>query len=263
MDNTINQKEIDEARKELEVLQIQIKQEEETLALLREEIERKQEYVIKIQADAENKAKEIIASAREEAEMIRKSTIIGISTDDYSDQQNDTYERAGNAITKEEVEDRVRTLENEIRELLNGYRDSIQAMLYSFRTGLYSIEYTQICDAYQRLYLFVTSNLEKRIVKIQENDTIDPESKKNIEIEIKEIQGLLLKRVGRVERGLECMGLTLIKPAVGEEYNCNEHVADNAEDDGDMVANIIWCSCPGVKSETTVLCKANVGVVEN
>ena len=195
-------------------------------------------------------------------EMIRKSIFQAVTDEDCNERECDTCEKTGNAITKADVEARVRIMEIEIKEYFNKYRDSVQSMLYSFRTGLYSIEYAQICDAYQRLYLFATNSLERRVKGIKEHDTLDLNSKELVEKEIREIQGFLLKRVAGIERGMECMGLTMIRPSVGDEYNCNEHVADNAEDDGDMSADIKLCSCPGVKSDNHVLCKANVVVAE-
>ena len=239
-DIEIEQNEIGKYKETIQLLQAKI----DDLSL---QIEEKHKYLDKLIEEE----KRIIQQTNDEAETIRSSIVHAIARE----QSNaDFTEIQSKDNLKETVEEKTRVFENTLRELLESYRDNIQSMLYSFRTDLYSVDYAQICDAYQRIYIFATSTLEKRI----KNYDLKQDYYSLIEQEIREIQGLLIKRIARIERGLESMGLTIIRPIEGDIYNCNEHATENIEDDGTLEAIIKLCVCPGVKYLNQVICRANV-----
>ena len=206
---------------------------------------------------AQEQARQILVQARAEAADIRQSVLCEAMLETLPEPAPQSP-----GATRDEIEATAHQLENRLRDELTSYRDQMESLLMNFRTGLYATKYGAVCDAYQKLYLFATSMLEKRIANAQQNQP-DDASREAVIAELRSIQGLLLKRIGRMERGLEAMGLVMIRPTPGSAYDCNEHAAENAEDNGTLTATVTQCTCPGVRDDTQVYCPAFVTVAED
>lgn len=253
------QKEIVE--KQLESLREEVREQNNRVAQLRQEeisLEKHlREQVAQTQRIPENareEARQILEQARAEAERIRQSVIHEAAAEELAAPARNP-DTAG--VTEDEMEAATHQLENRLRDDLVACREQVESMLIRFRTGLYATKYASVCDAYQKLYLFATGMMDKRIVALRETAG-DEATLEAVTTELRSIQGLLLKRISRLERGLEAMGLTILRPAQGSAYDCNEHAAENAEDDGTLTGVVQQCVCPGVRDDTQVFCPASV-----
>lgn len=253
------QKEIVE--KQLESLREEVREQNNRVAQLRQEeisLEKHlREQVAQAQRIPENareEARQILEQARAEAERIRQSVIHEAAAEELAApaRNPDT-----SGVTEDEMEAATHQLENRLRDDLVACREQVESMLSRFRTGLYATKYASVCDAYQKLYLFATGMMDKRIVALRETAG-DEATLEAVTTELRSIQGLLLKRISRLERGLEAMGLTILRPTQGSAYDCNEHEAENAEDDGTLTGVVRQCVCPGVRDDTQVFCPASV-----
>lgn len=253
------QKEIVE--KQLESLREEVREQNNRVAQLRQEeisLEKHlREQVAQAQRIPENareEARQILEQARAEAERIRQSVIHEAAAEELAApaRNPDT-----SGVTEDEMEAATHQLENRLRDDLVACREQVESMLSRFRTGLYATKYASVCDAYQKLYLFATGMMDKRIVALRETAG-DEATLEAVTTELRSIQGLLLKRISRLERGLEAMGLTILRPTQGSAYDCNEHAAENAEDDGTLTGVVRQCVCPGVRDDTQVFCPASV-----
>lgn len=253
------QKEIVE--KQLESLREEVREQNNRVAQLRQEeisLEKHlREQVAQAQRIPENareEARQILEQARAEAERIRQSVIHEAAAEELAApaRNPDT-----SGVTEDEMEAATHQLENRLRDDLVACREQVESMLSRFRTGLYATKYASVCDAYQKLYLFATGMMDKRIAALRETAG-DEGTLEAVTTELRSIQGLLLKRISRLERGLEAMGLTILRPAQGSAYDCNEHAAENAEDDGTLTGVVRQCVCPGVRDDTQVFCPASV-----
>ena len=253
------QKEIVE--KQLESLREEVREQNNRVAQLRQEeisLEKHlREQVAQAQRIPENareEARQILEQARAEAERIRQSVIHEAAAEELAApaRNPDT-----SGVTEDEMEAATHQLENRLRDDLVACREQVESMLIRFRTGLYATKYASVCDAYQKLYLFATGMMDKRIVALRETAG-DEATLEAVTTELRSIQGLLLKRISRLERGLEAMGLTILRPTQGSAYDCNEHAAENAEDDGTLTGVVRQCVCPGVRDDTQVFCPASV-----
>ena len=217
---------------------------------LREQVAQAQ----RIPENAREEARQILEQARAEAERIRQSVIHEAAAEELAApaRNPDT-----SGVTEDEMEAATHQLENRLRDDLVACREQVESMLIRFRTGLYTTKYASVCDAYQKLYLFATGMMEKRIAALRETAG-DEATLEAVTTELRSIQGLLLKRISRLERGLEAMGLTILRPDQGSAYDCNEHAAENAEDDGTLTGVVRQCVCPGVRDDTQVFCPASV-----
>ena len=242
------QKEIVE--KQLESLRQEKSSLEKHLRELREQVAQAQ----RIPENAREEARQILEQARAEAERIRQSVIHEAAAEELAApaRNPDT-----SGVTEDEMEAATHQLENRLRDDLVACREQVESMLIRFRTGLYTTKYASVCDAYQKLYLFATGMMEKRIAALRETAG-DEATLEAVTTELRSIQGLLLKRISRLERGLEAMGLTILRPDQGSAYDCNEHAAENAEDDGTLTGVVRQCVCPGVRDDTQVFCPASV-----
>ena len=242
------QKEIVE--KQLESLRQEKISLEKHLRELREQVAQAQ----RIPENAREEARQILEQARAEAERIRQSVSHEAAAEELAApaRNPDT-----SGVTEDEMEAATHQLENRLRDDLVACREQVESMLIRFRTGLYTTKYTSVCDAYQKLYLFATGMMDKRIAALRENAG-DEATLEAVTTELRSIQGLLLKRISRLERGLEAMGLTILRPDRGSAYDCNEHAAENAEDDGTLTGVVRQCVCPGVRDDTQVFCPASV-----
>lgn len=242
------QKEIVE--KQLESLRQEKISLEKHLRELREQVAQAQ----RIPENAREEARQILEQARAEAERIRQSVIHEAAAEELAApaRNPDT-----SGVTEDEMEAATHQLENRLRDDLVACREQVESMLIRFRTGLYTTKYASVCDAYQKLYLFATGMMEKRIAALRETAG-DEATLEAVTTELRSIQGLLLKRISRLERGLEAMGLTILRPDRGSAYDCNEHAAENAEDDGTLTGVVRQCVCPGVRDDTQVFCPASV-----
>ena len=253
------QKEIVE--KQLESLREEVREQNNRVAQLRQEeisLEKHlREQVAQAQRIPENareEARQILEQARAEAERIRQSVIHEAAAEELAAPARNP-DTAG--VTEDEMEAATHRLENRLRDDLVACREQVESMLIRFRTGLYATKYASVCDAYQKLYLFATGMMDKRIVALRETAG-DEATLEAVTTELRSIQGLLLKRISRLERGLEAMGLTILRPTQGSAYDCNEHEAENAEDDGTLTGVVRQCVCPGVRDDTQVFCPASV-----
>lgn len=250
--------------KQLESLRTELREQNSRLAQLRQEAisleKRLQELreqaaqAQRIPEAAREEARQLLERAEAEAERIRQSVIHQAAAEELAAPARNPDP---SGITKDEMEATAHELENRLRDDLVACREQVESMLVRFRTGLYATKYTSVCDAYQKLYLFATGMLDKRIAALRET-VGDEAAREAMTTELRSIQGLLLKRISRLERGLEAMGLTILRPAQGSAYDCNEHAAENAEDDGTLTGVIRQCVCPGVKDDTQVFCLASV-----
>ena len=242
------QKEIVE--KQLESLRQEKISLEKHLRELREQVAQAQ----RIPENAREEARQILEQARAEAERIRQSVIHEAAAEELAAPARNP-DTAG--VTEDEMEAATHQLENRLRDDLVACREQVESMLSRFRTGLYATKYASVCDAYQKLYLFATGMMDKRIAALRETAG-DEATLEAVTTELRSIQGLLLKRISRLERGLEAMGLTILRPDQGSAYDCNEHAAENAEDDGTLTGVVRQCVCPGVRDDTQVFCPASV-----
>lgn len=211
----------------------------------------------KIRDSAHEEARQILVQAKAEAAGIRQSVIYAAA----EELAEPVLPVNTSDITKDALESEVHRMENRMRDEMTSWREQMESMMIRFRTGLYTTKYTAVCDAYQKLSLLAYRIMENRISGIQESN-MAPEARETVVSELRSIQGLLLKRISRLERGLEAMGLTIIRPVQGSAYDCNEHVAENAEDDGTLSGTVQQCTCPGVRDETQVFSPASVIVAE-
>lgn len=236
--------------KQLESLRQEKSSLEKHLRELREQVAQTQ----RVPENAREEARQILEQARAEAERIRQSVIHEAAAEELAApaRNPDT-----SGVTEDEMEAATHQLENRLRDDLVACREQVESMLSRFRTGLYATKYASVCDAYQKLYLFATGMMDKRIVALRETAG-DEGTLEAVTTELRSIQGLLLKRISRLERGLEAMGLTILRPAQGSAYDCNEHAAENAEDDGTLTGVVQQCVCPGVRDDTQVFCPASV-----
>lgn len=242
------QKEIVE--KQLESLRQEKISLEKHLRELREQVAQAQ----RIPENAREEARQILEQARAEAERIRQSVIHEAAAEELAAPARNPD---ASGVTEDEMEAATHQLENRLRDDLVACREQVESMLIRFRTGLYTTKYASVCDAYQKLYLFATGMMEKRIAALRETAG-DEATLEAVTTELRSIQGLLLKRISRLERGLEAMGLTILRPDQGSAYDCNEHAAENAEDDGTLTGVVRQCVCPGVRDDTQVFCPASV-----
>ncbi len=210
-----------------------------------------------ILSEARMNADNIRQAAQEEAEQKRRFTVLA-AADDIRDSLP-PISPAADAATMAEVEAVAHDLENKLREEMNAYRDQLQSALYSFRTGLYDTNYSPLCSFYQGFCRFVTTALDRRIDNLG-SAIEDEESRNTVQAELRKLQGQLIHRVAALERSMEVMGLTLIRPADHSEYDVNEHAAENLEDDGTLTGTVERCTCPGLKVGDLVLCRAGVVV---
>lgn len=247
--------------KQLESLREEVREQNSRVAQLRQEeisLEKHlREQVAQAQRIPENareEARQILEQARAEAERIRQSVIHEAAAEELAApaRNPDT-----SGVTEDEMEAATHQLENRLRDDLVACREQVESMLIRFRTGLYTTKYASVCDAYQKLYLFATGMMDKRIAALRETAG-DEATLEAVTTELRSIQGLLLKRISRLERGLEAMGLTILRPDQGSAYDCNEHAAENAEDDGTLTGVVRQCICPGVRDDTQVFCPASV-----
>ena len=247
--------------KQLESLREEVREQNNRVAQLRQEeisLEKHlREQVAQAQRIPENareEARQILEQARAEAERIRQSVIHEAAAEELAApaRNPDT-----SGVIEDEMEAATHQLENRLRDDLVACREQVESMLSRFRTGLYATKYASVCDAYQKLYLFATGMMDKRIAALRETAG-DEGTLEAVTTELRSIQGLLLKRISRLERGLEAMGLTILRPAQGSAYDCNEHAAENAEDDGTLTGVVQQCVCPGVRDDTQVFCPASV-----
>lgn len=236
--------------KQLESLRQEKRCLERQLQELRERVAQTQ----RIPENAREEARQILEQARAEAERIRQSVIHEAAAEELAAPARNP-DTAG--VTEDEMEAATHQLENRLRDDLVACREQVESMLIRFRTGLYATKYASVCDAYQKLYLFATGMMDKRIVALRETAG-DEATLEAVTTELRSIQGLLLKRISRLERGLEAMGLTILRPTQGSAYDCNEHAAENAEDDGALTGVVRQCVCPGVRDDTQVFCPASV-----
>ena len=236
--------------KQLESLRQEKRCLERQLQELRERVAQTQ----RIPENAREEARQILEQARAEAERIRQSVIHEAAAEELAAPARNP-DTAG--VTEDEMEAATHQLENRLRDDLVACREQVESMLIRFRTGLYATKYASVCDAYQKLYLFATGMMDKRIVALRETAG-DEATLEAVTTELRSIQGLLLKRISRLERGLEAMGLTILRPTQGSAYDCNEHAAENAEDDGTLTGVVRQCVCPGVRDDTQVFCPASV-----
>ena len=236
--------------KQLESLRQEKRCLEKQLQELREQVAQTQ----RIPENAREEARQILEQARAEAERIRQSVIHEAAAEELAAPARNP-DTAG--VTEDEMEAATHQLENRLRDDLVACREQVESMLIRFRTGLYATKYASVCDAYQKLYLFATGMIDKRIVALRETAG-DEATLEAVITELRSIQGLLLKRISRLERGLEAMGLTILRPTQGSAYDCNEHAAENAEDDGTLTGVVRQCVCPGVRDDTQVFCPASV-----
>lgn len=236
--------------KQLESLRQEKRCLERQLQELRERVAQTQ----RIPENAREEARQILEQARAEAERIRQSVIHEAAAEELAAPARNP-DTAG--VTEDEMEAATHQLENRLRDDLVACREQVESMLIRFRTGLYATKYASVCDAYQKLYLFATGMMDKRIVALRETAG-DEATLEAVTTELRSIQGLLLKRISRLERGLEAMGLTILRPTQGSAYDCNEHAAENAEDDGTLTGVVRQCVCPGVRDDTQVFCQASV-----
>lgn len=236
--------------KQLESLRQEKSSLEKHLRELREQVAQTQ----RVPENAREEARQILEQARAEAERIRQSVIHEAAAEELAApaRNPDT-----SGVTEDEMEAATHQLENRLRDDLVACREQVESMLSRFRTGLYATKYASVCDAYQKLYLFATGMMDKRIVALRETAG-DEATLEAVTTELRSIQGLLLKRISRLERGLEAMGLTILRPTQGSAYDCNEHEAENAEDDGTLTGVVRQCVCPGVRDDTQVFCPASV-----
>ncbi len=250
--------------KQLESLREEVREQNNRVAQLRQEeislekhLRELREQVAQTQRIPENareEARQILEQARAEAERIRQSVIHEAAAEELAAPARNP-DTAG--VTEDEMEAATHQLENRLRDDLVACREQVESMLIRFRTGLYATKYASVCDAYQKLYLFATGMIDKRIVALRETAG-DEATLEAVTTELRSIQGLLLKRISRLERGLEAMGLTILRPTQGSAYDCNEHAAENAEDDGTLTGVVRQCVCPGVRDDTQVFCPASV-----
>ena len=236
--------------KQLESLRQEKRCLEKQLQELREQVAQTQ----RIPENAREEARQILEQARAEAERIRQSVIHEAAAEELAAPARNP-DTAG--VTEDEMEAATHQLENRLRDDLVACREQVESMLSRFRTGLYATKYASVCDAYQKLYRFATGMMDKRIVALRETAG-DEATLEAVTTELRSIQGLLLKRISRLERGLEAMGLTILRPTQGSAYDCNEHAAENAEDDGTLTGVVRQCVCPGVRDDTQVFCPASV-----
>lgn len=232
----------------------QLRQEEISLEKHLQELREQVAQTQRIPENTQEEARQILEQARAEAERIRQSVIHEAAAEELAApaRNPDT-----SGVTEDEMEAATHQLENRLRDDLVACREQVESMLIRFRTGLYATKYASVCDAYQKLYLFATGMMDKRIAALRETAG-DEATLEAVTTELRSIQGLLLKRISRLERGLEAMGLTILRPAQGSAYDCNEHAAENAEDDGTLTGVVRQCVCPGVRDETQVFCPASV-----
>lgn len=145
----------------------------------------------------------------------------------------------------------------EYESLFVEHREKIERMLNCFKGSIDS----KIADAYQQLYLFATSNLKQWINKLFceiERTRLDENTTMQIRRTLPDIQGKLMSKIGELEKGMQGLGLSFIRPRPGDVYNCDDHAAVNAVDDGRMNTVINECVCPGVKYGVNTLCRAGV-----
>ena len=252
--------EADETNRQLQQIRQTQAALEARVSQLRSEAERlereRQEAQARIQNQldqANTQAETILQEAREKADSIRADLMQGIAMDTpQALPATGDDEPLRNAVSNE-----TRRLETTIRTSLDAYRDEIHKMLYEFRTGLYKFDYTSLCFAYQKLYLFASNIFDKRIDALC-GDLPYAEEKAIAQSSLRKVQGQLLKRVTSLEESLEKLGLIVFRPQAGEEYNAVYHTAENAEDDGYLEGTVRCCVCPGIRTNEQVLCQASV-----
>ena len=247
--------------KQLESLREEVREQNNRVAQLRQDeislekhLRELRDQTRRIPENAREEARQILEQARAEAERIRQSVIHEAAAEELAAPARNP-DTAG--VTEDEMEAATHQLENRLRDDLVACREQVESMLSRFRTGLYATKYASVCDAYQKLYRFATGMMDKRIVALRETAG-DEATLEAATTELRSIQGLLLKRISRLERGLEAMGLTILRPTQGSAYDCNEHAAENAEDDGTLTGVVRQCVCPGVRDDTQVFCPASV-----
>lgn len=200
--------------------------------------------------DAQREAQSI----RENAENLRSMLLQGVALETTKEA---SVTPSGDGVLKDKVERETLRLETTIRTTFESYRDEIHKMLYDFRTGLYKADYNSLCLAYQRLSLFATNMLDKRIdnlCKSFDNEAFSA----HLQGELRKFQGQLLRRVTALEDGFRKLGLIVYRPEPGENYNDVFHAAENVEDDGYLEATVRCCICPGFRTDEQVLCRAAV-----
>ena len=146
--------------KQLESLRQEKRCLERQLQELREQVAQTQ----RIPENAREEARQILEQARAEAERIRQSVIHEAAAEELAAPARNP-DTAG--VTEDEMEAATHRLENRLRDDLVACREQVESMLIRFRTGLYATKYASVCDAYQKLYLFATGMMDKRIVALR------------------------------------------------------------------------------------------------
>lgn len=244
------QRQLEQARLEKDALDKQITELHKEAARLQLEQQEMQNSIRQQLNDAQREAQSI----RENAENLRSMLLQGVALETTKE----AYAApSDDGVLKDKVERETLRLETTIRTTFESYRDEIHKMLYDFRTGLYKADYDPLCLAYQRLSLFATNTLDKRIDDLCKS--FDDEAfSAHLQGELRKLQGQLLRRVTALEDGFRKLGLIVYRPEPGETYNDVFHAAENAEDDGYLEATVRCCICPGFRTDEQVLCRAAV-----
>lgn len=230
---------------------LQLKSEAEKI---RTENQEKQELIQNQINAARLEAEAVLREAREKADDIRTALMQG-----FADEAAPEAVPADENSLRDTVGSETLRLETTIRSSLDSYRDEIHKMLYEFRTGLYKADYTSLCFAYQKLYLFAAGTFDKRIDSLCA-ELGSEELAAQVQSSLRKVQGQLLRRVTAMEESFRKLGLTVFRPESGEEYNDVYHAAENVEDDGYLDAVVRCCVCPGICADEQVLCRAAVMV---
>lgn len=241
---------LEQAQLEKDALDKQIAELHNETARLQLEQQKMQNSIRQQLDDAQREAQSI----RENAENLRSMLLQGVALETTKE----AYAApSDDGVLKDKVERETLRLETTIRTTFESYRDEIHKMLYDFRTGLYKADYDPLCLEYQRLSLFATNTLDKRIDDLCKS--FDDEAfSAHLQGELRKLQGQLLRRVTALEDGFRKLGLIVYRPEPGENYNDVFHAAENVEDDGYLEATVRCCICPGFRTDEQVLCRAAV-----